>query len=98
VSIKSHNRMARTRTLNVSFISKEIQRFEGPAVLDMKWSHPGAPGGNRLAISNAEGQITVHRWNEEQARRSKTICVLHPANLIFIPNSAHTGTKGSHPG
>jgi hypothetical protein len=51
--------------------SKEIQRFDGPAILDMKWSPVGAPGGNRLAISNAEGQISLHQWSDTYVRRSQ---------------------------
>lgn len=30
----------------------------------MKWSLPGAPGPSRLAIANAEGQVTLHRWQD----------------------------------
>lgn len=50
-------------TQSARSISKEIQRFDGPAVLDMKWLPSDSVGWTRLAIANAEGQITLHKWD-----------------------------------
>lgn len=56
---------------------EQIQSFDGPAVLDMKWSPKGARGAHRLAIANAEGQVTVHKWDENE------VCVTVIVFLLF---------------
>ncbi|KAJ9109161.1 hypothetical protein QFC21_000489 [Naganishia friedmannii] len=44
---------------------KETQRFDGPAILDMKW----------LAIANAEGQIALHAWNMQTLERGLAVFI-----------------------
>lgn len=64
--IKRHGRVLIYQVTNQESSFAEIQRFDGPAVLDMKWSPNGAPQGHRLAIANAEGQVALHKWNEDK--------------------------------
>lgn len=42
----------------------------------MRWSTPGAPGPSRLAIANAVGQVTLHRWQESYSSSSSSFSVV----------------------
>ncbi|GAA6063011.1 hypothetical protein JCM10212_002652 [Sporobolomyces blumeae] len=54
---------------------KELQRFDGPAILDMKWS-PRLWNGNRtLAIADAKGHVQLHKLDDET-------CTLSPIDTV----------------
>ncbi|GAA6036860.1 hypothetical protein JCM8097_006318 [Rhodosporidiobolus ruineniae] len=44
---------------------QEKQRFDGPAILDMKWSPRPWNGKETLAIADAKGHVQLHGLNEE---------------------------------
>ncbi|GAA5831863.1 hypothetical protein JCM11251_003914 [Rhodosporidiobolus azoricus] len=44
---------------------KEKQRFDGPAILDMKWSPRPWNGKKTLAIADAKGHVQLHGLDEE---------------------------------
>ncbi|GAA5952882.1 hypothetical protein JCM21900_004253 [Sporobolomyces salmonicolor] len=44
---------------------KEIQRFDGPAILDMKWSPRPWCGSRTLAIADAKGHVQLHKLDDE---------------------------------
>ncbi|KAK0233086.1 WD40-repeat-containing domain protein [Armillaria fumosa] len=43
---------------------KQIQCFDLPAVLDMKWCHMSSSSPATLGIADSEGNITLHQWQE----------------------------------
>ncbi|BGP21770.1 hypothetical protein JCM10295v2_000645 [Rhodotorula toruloides] len=44
---------------------KEVQRFDGPAILDMKWSPRPWNGATTLAIADAKGHVQLHKLDED---------------------------------
>ncbi|BGP04894.1 hypothetical protein JCM10049v2_000696 [Rhodotorula toruloides] len=49
---------------------EEVQRFDGPAILDMKWSPRPWNGSTTLAIADAKGHVQLHKLDEESNRLS----------------------------
>jgi len=61
---------------------QQIQSFDLPAILDMKWSHSSSPS-PLLAVADSEGSITLYQWREQsltqvdsiQCAPSDTLCL-----------------------
>jgi len=43
----------------------QIQAFDLPAILDMKWSYASNQGSPLLGVADSEGSITLHEWREQ---------------------------------
>ncbi|KAG9042112.1 hypothetical protein FS837_011344 [Tulasnella sp. UAMH 9824] len=61
-------------------VLSELQRFNLPAILDMKWSHRPRPEGSLLAIADAEGCIRVHRLSAPEVAHRTLLA--NPTSLI----------------
>ncbi|GAA5947547.1 hypothetical protein JCM10213_005155 [Rhodosporidiobolus nylandii] len=64
---------------------KEKQRFDGPAILDMKWSPRPWNGKKTLAIADAKGHLQLHGLNEETNQLSpiQTVDVTDESTLCL---------------
>ncbi|KAH9486927.1 Diphthine methyltransferase [Psilocybe cubensis] len=52
---------------------QQVQSFDLPAILDMKWSHGSNEDGPILGISDSEGHITLHSWREQSFKKIASI-------------------------
>ncbi|BGP52979.1 hypothetical protein JCM8202_004063 [Rhodotorula sphaerocarpa] len=56
---------------------KELQRFDGPAILDMKWSPRPWRGQTTLAVADAKGRVQLHGLRDDEDRlelRGEIVC------------------------
>ncbi|KAL8293732.1 hypothetical protein RQP46_000433 [Phenoliferia psychrophenolica] len=51
---------------------REVQRFDGPAILDMKWSTERWNDHVTLAIADAKGHVQLHAWDDTEKRLKST--------------------------
>ncbi|KAM0750183.1 WD40 repeat-like protein [Meredithblackwellia eburnea MCA 4105] len=75
---------------------REIQRFDGAAILDMKWSNNWTSK-STLAIADAKGHVQLHQWDDETKRLSSTQiieCTDEKTLCLSLDWSDRRGIKG----
>ncbi|SCZ90740.1 BZ3500_MvSof-1268-A1-R1_Chr1-3g02203 [Microbotryum saponariae] len=75
----------------------ELQRFDGPAILDMKWSPMPYRGRTTLAIADAKGHVQLHSFEEGSNRFShlETLaCTSESTLCLSLDWSTRNARKG----
>ncbi|SCV68666.1 BQ2448_787 [Microbotryum intermedium] len=75
----------------------ELQRFDGPAILDMKWSPMPYRGQTALAIADAKGHVQLHAFDSDTNRLShlETLsCTSESTLCLSLDWSTRNARKG----
>merc|ERR1711939_152940 len=62
----------------------ELQRFDGPAILDMKWRREAAGERPTLAIANAKGSIQLCQLNEDNVLELEAACQVTDESTLCL--------------
>ncbi|KAK0506232.1 WD40-repeat-containing domain protein [Armillaria luteobubalina] len=63
---------------------EQIQCFDLPAVLDMKWCHMSPSSPATLGIADSEGNITLHQWQETGLRQIQGIQIAKSSEILCL--------------
>ncbi|KAF9481426.1 WD40 repeat-like protein [Pholiota conissans] len=77
---------------------RQIQRFNLPAILDMKWGHRSGAVPPILAIADSEGSITVHEWREQSMTQIDSIRCATSDTLVLSIDWSNRRRQDASPG